>query len=73
MSTKPQIKIIKRNAQPVKVVRSAEIEARTARTAAREMVSNVSGWVTEFQHKRREDTKDAFNKLFAAPDGCANC
>jgi len=74
MSTKPQVKIIKRNSQPAKAIdKSAETEARSARTAARKMVSNVSNWVTEFQQNRSEETKDAFNNLFAAPDGCANC
>lgn len=35
------------------------------RAAAREMVANVSTWVNEFQHKRRTETKRAFESLFA--------
>lgn len=61
MNTKGKIKVIKKGSQPAvepKVVKNS------TKTAAREMVSNVSNWVTDFQQRRREETKQAIEKLF---------
>ena len=72
MNTKPQIKLIKRSQQTPKQI----IKTKTPQTAAREMVSTVTEWVTEFQQKRREETQEAVNKFFpnaSAPSGCGNC
>jgi len=40
-------------------------EKKLKQTAEREIATNVSGWVNEFQNRRREDPKQAFNSLFA--------
>jgi hypothetical protein len=59
----------------VKVIKKGEIreepepkfkEIRSKRAAARGMVSNVTGWVSEFQSRKREETKLAIEQLFGA-------
>lgn len=62
MSGKAKIKVIKKG-----VVRSVEApvdEKKTTQVAAREMVSTVTNWVSDFQEKRREETKQALEFLF---------
>jgi LPS O-antigen subunit length determinant protein (WzzB/FepE family) len=77
MDTKARIKVIKRSEQqPKLVVKKAKDKPKTAQMTAREMASAVSGWVNEFQQKRREETKEALKQLFPntpTPTGCANC
>ena len=63
MTAKPKIKVIKKGAVQVSQQTSPE-DKKTAKTAAREMVSNVTNWVSDFQAKRREETKQAIEKLF---------
>lgn len=63
MTAKPKIKVIKKGALQVSQKESKD-EKKTAKTAAREMVSNVTNWVSDFQTKRREETKQAIEKLF---------
>ncbi len=65
MDTK-KIKVIKKGAQVVKSEK-VKVEKKTAQVAAREMVSNVTNWVTDFQHRRREETKQAIEKFFSQP------
>ncbi|HXG83491.1 MAG TPA: hypothetical protein VNI84_05620 [Pyrinomonadaceae bacterium] len=63
MSDKPKIKVIKKGA--VKSVETpVSIEKKTTQVAAREMVSTVTNWVSDFQQKRREETKQALEILF---------
>lgn len=63
MSDKPKIKVIKKGA-----VKNIEVpmpdEKKTTQIAAREMVSTVTNWVSDFQQKRREETKQALELLF---------
>ncbi|MDQ3321551.1 MAG: hypothetical protein M3525_03710 [Acidobacteriota bacterium] len=63
MSAKPKIKVIKKG-----VVKNVEtpvsIEKKLTQVAAREMVSTVTNWVSDFQQKRREETKQALEILF---------
>jgi hypothetical protein len=67
MTTKARVKIIKKN-QLKDSTESVRIEVSPKQTAqtAREMVSTVTGWVSDFQHRRREETKQAFEILFSA-------
>lgn len=63
MKTKTPIKVIKRRErasqnEPTEVKKSAK-------EAARDMVANVSEWVSEFQQKRRVETKQAIKSLFS--------
>jgi hypothetical protein len=64
MSTNAKIKVIKKGEQAktqVKVV----AEKKSTQEAAREMVSTVTNWVNDFQQRRREETKQAIEKLFS--------
>ena len=59
-----KIKVIKKNAitnynMPV------VSEKKPKQSAERIMAANVSGWINEFQQRRREDAKQSFNQLFA--------
>jgi uncharacterized membrane-anchored protein len=63
---KGKIKVIKKGAQPV-VRTKVEVEKKSTQVAAREMVSNVTNWVTDFQQRRREETKQAIEKFFSQP------
>lgn len=63
MTTKAKIKVIKK-----KDVKAAQAPVNNERKAkketARKMVSNVSNWVNDFQKRKREETKHAFESLF---------
>lgn len=65
MNTK-KIKVIKKGAQQAAAPK-VKIEKKTAQIAAREMVSNVTNWVTDFQQRRRDETKQAIEKFFSQP------
>lgn len=59
-----KIKVIKKNALTnynLPVVS----EKKLKQSAERQMATNVSGWINEFQQRRREDAKQSFNQLFA--------
>lgn len=63
MSVKPKIKVIKKGA--IKNIETPPtIEKQTTQAAAREMVSTVTNWVSDFQQKRRDETKQALELLF---------
>jgi len=65
MIEKGKIRVIKKD--EIKATpKIAEKEVRTKRVAAREMVSNVSSWVSEFQVRKRDETKIAIEKFFTA-------
>ena len=68
MTKKTPIKIIKRaernrseNSKKEKTTRES------AQDTAREMVTTVTNWVSEFQQKRRMETKQAIKTLFPEP------
>ena len=69
MTTKGKIKVIKKGTQAVAATaaaaKSAEIEKKSTKAAAREMVSNVSTWVTEFQQRKRVETRNAVQQFFS--------
>jgi hypothetical protein len=59
-----KIKVIKKNTLTnynIPIV----TEKKLKQTAEREIATNVSGWINEFQNRRREDPKQSFNSLFA--------
>lgn len=66
MTAKAKIKVIKKSELTKTAVaeKPAVIEKKPTQ-AARDMVANVTNWVTEFKERRREETKQAFEKLFA--------
>jgi hypothetical protein len=63
MKAKVKIKVIKKYA-----VKSCEmpvvLEKNLNKKAGREIVSTVSDWVSEFQERRRKETKQAFDLLY---------
>lgn len=64
MTDKSKIKVIKRNTvsapqQPVVA------EPKSKRQAAREAVSTVKNWVSDFQARKRDETKAAIETLLA--------
>jgi len=61
MDRKLKIKVVKK--LEIKPVAPKAIKANAARVAAREMVSTVSDWVTEFKARKSEETKAAIEKL----------
>jgi uncharacterized membrane-anchored protein len=62
MNNKGKIKVIKKGTQAVAEKRIVE---NSKKETARQMVSNVTNWVSDFQLRRREETKQAIEKLFA--------
>lgn len=63
--TKGKIKVIKKGEMKPEV-KPVVSESRSKRQAAREMVSNVAGWVSDLQTRKREETRLAFEQLFKA-------
>lgn len=65
MDTKLKVKVIKKG-EVRKEAKPKFKEARRKREVARDMVANVTGWVSDFQTRKRAETKLAFEQLFAA-------
>lgn len=63
MTAKAKIKVIKKG--EIKIVEAPIKEEKKTNQAAREMVSTVTNWVSEFQQRRRDETKQAFEKFFS--------
>lgn len=61
-----KVKIIKKDAKAVEKQAVKSVKPNKQK-AAREMVSTVSSWVNEFQHRKRSETKTAFKTLFGTP------
>jgi uncharacterized membrane-anchored protein len=62
MKSQVKIKVIKKNA--VQICKTPVIiEKNLNQTVAREMVSTVSNWVSEFQQQRRKETKQSLTFL----------
>lgn len=60
-----KIKVVKKT----EIIPKAKKKRRTAgprATAARQIVANVTDWVTDLKSRRSEETKAAFDLLFAA-------
>lgn len=66
MTKNMKIKVIKRTDAPAPTVKvkPASVEKRHA---AREMVSTVKNWVSDFQTRKRDETKLAFDKFLIKP------
>lgn len=64
MTTKATVKVIKK--KELKSLTEPVLIEVSTKQAAREMVSTVTGWVNDFHHRRREETKKAFEILFSS-------
>ena len=75
MSTNAKIKVIKKGAKPTSAEISSDttVQKKTTQQSAREMVATVTNWVSEFQQRRREETKQAIEKLFVPPTQTNGC
>lgn len=63
MTAKAKIKVIKKDS--IKQTETPVVnERKIKQAAAREMVSTVTNWVSDFQQKRREETRTALENLF---------
>jgi hypothetical protein len=67
MTGKMKVKVIKKGTVVKQAEKPAKSAARSKREQAREMVSTVSTWVNDFQARKRDETKIAFEQLFAQP------
>ncbi|HEX8068332.1 MAG TPA: hypothetical protein VF546_00170 [Pyrinomonadaceae bacterium] len=67
MATKPNVKVIKRSERAAQEAHDATEQEpkKSAQETARDMVATVSGWVNEFQQKRRAETRQALKTIFA--------
>ncbi len=61
-----KVKVIKKDEQISKSA-APKKEVDTTKTAAREIVSTVADWVSDFQQRKRGETKTAIQKFFAQP------
>ncbi len=64
MNTKTHIKVIKRGERSRTEGAAEEAPQKSTQETARDMVATVTGWVNEFQQKRRKETAQAFKTLF---------
>ncbi len=63
MTNKAKIRVIKK--KDLNVVEKVENnDQKKNQEAARKVVSNVSSWVNDFQKRKRQETKQAFEQLF---------
>jgi hypothetical protein len=56
-----KIKVIKKNEIKVE---AAPVKRKSNRASARQVVSNVTGWVNDLQARKRDETKVAIEKFF---------
>ncbi len=63
MTAKAKIKVIKKGEIKLAEI-PVEVDKKTKQESAREMVSTVTTWVSDFQQRRREETKQAIEKFF---------
>ena len=63
MTAKAKIKVIKKS--EIKVAQTPINVEKKTNQAVREMVSTVTNWVSEFQQRRRVETKQAIEKFFS--------
>jgi hypothetical protein len=61
MKERMKVKVIKKD--EVKAVAKPAVKSK--RAVARDMVSNVTNWVSDFQGRKREETKIAIEKFFS--------
>jgi hypothetical protein len=60
-----KVKVIKKD--EIKAAAPVKPPAKSKRASAREVVSNVTSWVSDFQTRKSVETKIAIEKFFNAP------
>ncbi|HEY0426204.1 MAG TPA: hypothetical protein VGC76_00230 [Pyrinomonadaceae bacterium] len=71
MTAKAKIKVIKKS-ELTSVEKPVENEKVNQQASARDMVSTVTNWVSDFQQRRRDETKQAFEKFFSQQPQASN-
>lgn len=61
-----KVKVIKKNAVPAPKLKP-KADKNEKQLAAREMVTTVTSWVSDFQQRKRVETKVAIEKFFSQP------
>ncbi len=64
MTAKGKIKVIKKKELKAENALS-EVREAAKQPSAREMVSTVSNWVSDFQNRKRNETKQAIETFFS--------
>ena len=62
MTAKAKIKVIKKG-EITNTEKPTVEEKKEAQDSKRDMVSTVTNWVSDFQQRRRDETKQAFEKF----------
>ena len=66
MNSKSKIKVIKKAEAAVPAKKPAIATAENPKTQVRQMVGNVTAWVSELQQRKSEEAKVAFEQLFGS-------
>jgi hypothetical protein len=64
MTNNAKIKVIKKGDVKPKA-EAVEKVKHSKKEAARDMVSTVTNWVSDFQHRKRDETRTALESLFS--------
>lgn len=62
-----KVKVIKKAAVQAAKSQPKAVKKNEKQLAAREMVSTVTNWVSDFQQRKRSETKVAIEKFFNQP------
>ena len=60
-----KVKVVRRGESVAK--QAAKPELKTARQSARDIVANVSTWVTDLRERKATETQAAIEQLFGGP------
>ena len=71
MTAKAKIKVIKKG-DLTSAEKTVKVEKVNPQASAREIVSNVTNWVSDFQQRRRDETKQAIEKFFTQTPQASN-
>jgi predicted RNA-binding protein len=63
MTAKAKIKVIKKG-EVAKTQKPQKTAKKSTQESARDIVSTVSTWVTDFERRRRDETQQALEKFF---------
>ena len=71
MTAKAKIKVIKKS-EVTNAEKAVKEEKTNPQASARDIVSNVTNWVSDFQQRRRDETKQALEKFFSQTPQASN-
>ena len=71
MTAKAKIKVIKKS-ELTNAEKPSKEEKTNPQASARDIVSNVTNWVSDFQQRRRDETKQALEKFFSQTPQASN-